>query len=206
MTGRGLRRTLTVIASEAKIQCHAGRLAVTARLSSALAEWADCPGHAATVIATGTTPTLRCKDPEPDKRCSLISTKAVPDIWPTILRYFSGIVFCSSESNTHFGTPSWKAIGRYANCRIGILKPCIFSFPFAICGLWGSTPVASRNGVDKPSPPIGSPHSWISCCRGKRRNWRQGCSDQPSSFGAVNLDGRRTADLAFLAPARSGAA
>ena len=52
------------------------------------------------------------------------------------------------------------------------------SFRFVICGLSASTPAVSTNGVARPCPPIGSPRSWISCCRGKRRSWRWGCSEQ----------------------------
>src|SRR5215470_16095782 len=89
------------------------------------------------------------------------------------------LVFCSSESNTRFGTPLLKAIARYASCRMRILRRYIFSFPSAICGFLGSTPVVSTNGVNKLCPATGSPNSWISCCRGKRRSWWQGCCDQP---------------------------
>src|SRR5947207_5298186 len=126
-------------------------------------------------------PTLRCKDLEPDRRCSSISTKAVRDIWLTISPCFSGIVFCSGERITRFGAPSWRAIVRYANCRMRILKPRIFSFRSAISGSWGSTPVVSPNGADRRCLPTGSPHSWISCCRGKRRSWCRGCSDRSAS-------------------------
>jgi hypothetical protein len=48
-----------------------------------------------------------------------------------------------------------------------------------VCGFLGSTPVVSTNGVNKLYPATGSPNSWISCCRGKRRSWWQRCCDQP---------------------------
>ena len=141
-------------------------------------------GSSAADARANTTPSLRCRDPWPAKRSSSISTMAVRDIWLTMSRYFSGVVLRSGESNTHSGTPSLKAIARYAKCRLRILKPCIFSFPSVTSGLWGSMPVVSTNGAGKPRPLIGSPHSWISCCRGKRRNWRQGCSEQIGFSGA----------------------
>src|SRR5438477_347708 len=34
------------------------------------------------------------------------------------------------------------------------------------------------NGATKPCLLPGSLHSWISCCRGKRRSWRRDCSDR----------------------------
>ena len=92
------------------------------------------PGHAAMAIATATMPSLRSREPAPDKRCSSISTMAVPDIWPTISRCLSGAVFRSGESGTHPGTLSLKAIGRYATCRLRISQPCRCSFRSAICG------------------------------------------------------------------------
>jgi len=157
-----------------------GLVNLTGRLCVRWQNGTDFPGHAATVIATGITRTLRCM-PERDKRCSSISTMAVPDIWPTISRRFSIVVFHSGERITRSGTPSLRAIVRYANYHMWILKRCISSFPSAICGSWESTRAISMNGVDKLCPPIGSQHSWISCCRGKKRSWHQGCSDRSES-------------------------
>jgi len=55
-----------------------GLVNLTGRLCVRWQNGTDFPGHAATVIATGITRTLRCKDPERDKRCSSISTIGGP--------------------------------------------------------------------------------------------------------------------------------
>ena len=139
----------------------------------------DFPGHTATATATAATPTLRCKAPGPDKRCSSISTRAAPDTWLMILLYSSSFVSDTTERITHhLGGPSLKVIALSDNYRVRILKLRIFLFHLWVSGLQGNTPVVSTNGVGRPCLLIGSPSIWISCCRGRAKSWCPDYYDQ----------------------------
>ena len=86
---------------------------------------------------------------------------------------------------THFGTPLWKAIVRYVNCRMRILKQRIFSFPSAmLLGEYASRiPEWGRQAV---------PADWIAEQLDFMLSWEkekryQGCSDQSDSLELRSL-------------------
>ena len=64
--------------------------------------------------------------------------------------------------------------------------------------LLGSTPVASTNGVDKPSPRIGSLQSWISCSCGSGRSCYRGCSNQTLHARSKDILSRSVSRLVAL--------
>ena len=110
-----------------------GSVDLTGRLSTGLAK---CSGLSWTLlprgIATGITPILRWKDLEAGQAVFFDFDESGPGYLAYDLAVFlwGCVSFEGKLYRILFGTPSLKAIVRYANCHTRILKQCIFSFPF----------------------------------------------------------------------------